>query len=82
MLTAPRSPTQPTKPTSLAVKPNGARQIQTATGRATTIRNAAMVSAGTATRTRRDGDESRPSSRNITIWQSHVAVSWKLTMLA
>ena len=46
--TAPRSPTQPMNTCSRQGKRNGSRLSTTATGRATSIRNAAMPSAGSA----------------------------------
>ncbi|MNR51268.1 hypothetical protein D3C85_1709200 [compost metagenome] len=73
--TAPRRPIHARNPFSRPLKRNGSRAIQTATGRATTIRNSATAPAGSATSQIRLGVTSRPSSRNITDCASHAMPS-------
>ena len=58
---------------------NGARQIRTASGRATSISANATSTAPPALESRRCGDTSSPSSTNITIWASQVAASRNVT---
>ena len=64
---------------SRQLKRNGARQRNTATGRATSISASATATAGSALSSSRCGDASRPSSTNITICASQVAASRKVT---
>src|SRR3954467_11275222 len=77
--TAPRSPVQAMKLFSRQLKRNGARQRNTATGRATSIRTTATITAGTTLTTSRCGDTNSPSSTNITICASQVAASRNVT---
>ncbi len=79
MPTAPRSPTQAMNSRSRQLNRNGARQMNTATGRATSIKANATTTAGTALLSSRCGEASSPSSTNITICASQVAASRKVT---
>ena len=60
--TAPRKPTHEMNSFSRRLKRNGARQRNTAAGRATSISAAATASAGKIVSGRRSGHDSRPSS--------------------
>ncbi len=73
MPTAPRNPTQEMNSFSRQEKRNGARQQNTAAGRAKTISVSATASAGSACSASRSGHASRPSSTNITICASQVS---------
>ena len=75
--TAPRRPTQATKPVSRWVYSNGSRHSHTASGRAMKTRNTASAIAGRAICGNCDGVASRPSTRNMMICASHVMPSWK-----
>ena len=80
MPTAPRRPTHDMNSFSRHEKRNGARQMNTASGRATSIsverdRERRRARA----RGSRSGQASRPSSTNMTICASQVAASRKTT---
>src|SRR5207237_386657 len=77
--TAPRSPVQAMKLFSRQLKRNGARQRNTATGRATCISTTATITAGTMLTTSRCGDTNSPSSTNMTICANQVAASRNVT---
>lgn len=64
---------------SRQLKRNGARQMNTASGRATSIRASAITTAGPMLPISRCGDTRRPSSTNITICASQVAASRNAT---
>ncbi len=79
METAPRNPAQETNIFSRQEKLNGHRHWNTPPPRrATNMRKAAKPSAGGRNFTIWAGESSRPSITNMTIWHSHVTVSWKL----
>ncbi|MNL32668.1 hypothetical protein D3C87_1545330 [compost metagenome] len=77
METAPRRPTQATKPISCWVKSKGSRLSQTAMGRATKMRKSARPIAGRRMAGNCDGVASRPRTRNMMIWASQVSPSLK-----
>ena len=79
MPTAPRRPTHDMNSFSRLEKRNGARQMNTASGRATSISASATASAASACSGSRSGQASRPSSRNMPICASQVAASRKTT---
>ena len=64
---------------SRQLKRNGARQRNTASGRATSIKTSATITAGTTLLPSRCGETRRPSSTNITICASQVAASRNVT---
>ena len=64
---------------SRQLKRNGARHRSTASGRATSIKTSATITAGPALPPSRSGDTNRPSNTNITICASQVAASRKVT---
>ena len=75
--TAPRRPTQEMKAVSARGKRNGSRQSQTASGRATKIRNRPSTTEPSRIDGNCDGVANRPSTRNMMIWASHDTPSWK-----
>ena len=79
MPTAPRRPTQEMNSFSRSEKRNGARQRNTATGRAISVSVTATRSAGSAVDGRRNGQTRSPSSTNITICASQVTASRNTT---
>jgi hypothetical protein len=68
------------KTRSLSEKPSPSVQTTTASGRAASVRTNATRSPCGAYSQRVLGVTSRPSMRNMTIWQSHVTASWKPTI--
>ena len=64
---------------SRQLKRNGARHRNTASGRATSIRTSATITAGPMLVTSRCGETRSPSSTNITICASQVAASRNVT---
>ena len=73
--TAPRKPTQEMNTRSRHGKWKGSSETNTASGRATKMRKSAITSAGTATGASSAGVASRPSMRNMPIWDSHASPS-------
>ena len=66
---------------SRKLKRNGARQSNTAAGRAISISTSATASAGSSRCGSRSGQASRPSSTNMAICASQVAASRNVTMV-
>ncbi len=79
--TAPRNPTQATNSRSRAVKRNGVRHSQTATGRATRISTSATPSAGRMRGRSWAGTTISPSMMKSTSCDSQAIASWNRAMV-